>query len=675
MTRRAAAPLLPRGLGAAFAIFTAAVSTSELPRRRGGAPGDRPGGAGTARAAVAFSAAGWIGLGAWLAVKQLVWSPVALSGAGTGRGAIVASVAVALCLVGIAVRLTGRAQVAALLAVDALLTLVLQIQLLYERQYSELASIASLAFAPQAAQVAGAVAALFRRGDALLWVDVLLLSAALAVGIPAAAAPARLSNALVACGMLMFIPPVLPLADRPLTGPRRLAVSRAEVASSLGVVGYQLFDAARFVQRRFERSARTSLREVAAYHRQRPAPAGPLTATERGRNVIVVQLESTQGFAVGRTVGGVPVTPTLERLARESLTFAHAFTQAAQGTTSDAEFAATCSMYPLEAGAVFTDRYDARFRCLPRILRERGYRTVAMHANWPNFWNRDRMYPAVGYDAFLSIRDFDRAPVIGLGLSDARFFEQAVERLAASPRPFYAMLVTLSNHAPFDDAALARTLPLGPLAGTYVGDYLDSVHDADAALGTLVERLRATGLLDTSILVVYGDHAGVSRHASGTAWLDLRARPDMWLLHEGTVPLLVRLPGGRAAGVRQDPAGQVDVAPTLADLLGVPPSETFFHGRSLVSDAPRPVVLPDGSAVTRDRIYVGPARRWGPPACVEAASGAVLDAAQCDDLAEHAARELAVSRAEVEQDLLPWLMAGSPSAATSSTADDDAPPR
>jgi phosphoglycerol transferase MdoB-like AlkP superfamily enzyme len=613
----------------------------------------------------AWPALRWAGpalLGAWLTAKQVLWSPTLQGGAPVRAGAVAASAAVALLVVGLALRFRGRAQLLALLALDAALTAVHQIHLLHHRQYSELASVAALAFAPQAAQVGGAIAALLRPGDALLWADVVVLAALAPLarrGLPAPGSRRR-ANALALGGVLLFTAPALPLLERPLTGPRHLAITRAEVAASLNVVAYQLFDAATFVRRRLDRSGRSSLPDALAYHAGWTRPSGPLSGTQRGRNVIVVQLESVQAFAVGMRVNGAAVTPSLDRLARESLTFTRAFAQVGQGTTSDAELLAGCSLYPLETGAVFTERHDVDFRCLPEVLREAGYHTVALHANWPNFWNRDRMYPAMGYERFFSIRDFDRTPAIGLGLSDARFVEQASERLAALPEPFYALLVTLSNHAPFVDPNLPKTLPLGSLAGTAVGDYLDSVRFTDAALGALVNQLRASGVLDRSVLVVYGDHHGVSRNAPGTGLLGLPAhRGDVWLLHEARVPLLVRLPGGHAAEERTDPAGQLDVAPTIVDLLGVPAEGTFFHGRSLVSGLPRPVVLADGSAVSEELVLVRETRRWGPPGCLDAATGQPVARERCDALAHHAARELEISRAAVNQDLFRWMLARS----------------
>ncbi len=600
-----------------------------------------------------------VALGGWLLAKQLLWSPAVQAGEPVGASAVAASAAVALLVLGIATRLHGRAQHLALLSLDALLTATFQVHLLYHRQFHELASIAALPYAAQAAGVAGAVRALFRPGDALLWADVAALAvvAALAPARAGRAVHRRWANALAVAGALLFAGAAAPLLQRPLSGPRRLGVARAEVAAELNLVGYQLFDLASTVRRRLDGWGPDALPQAVAYHRARPRPVGPLSGTQRGRNVIVVQLESVQAFAVGRRVNGVPVTPSLDRLARESIRFPRALAQVGQGTTSDAELLAGCSLYPLQTGAVFTERYDVDFRCLPELLREAGYHTVAMHANWPNFWNRDRMYPAMGFEEFLSIRSFDREPVVGLGLSDARFMEQAAGRIAALPEPFHAVLVTLSNHAPFVDPALPRALPLGALADTAVGAYLDSVAFTDAAVGTLVERLRAAGVLDRSVLVVYGDHLGVPREATGTALLGLPTdRADAWLLHESGIPLLLRLPGGRAAGARPEPAGQVDIAPTLADLLGLAPEGAFFHGRSLVSGPPAPVVLADGSAVSAELVYLGGEGRWGPPwACLDAASGAPVPPARCDALAEHAARELALSRAEVNGDLFRWM--------------------
>jgi phosphoglycerol transferase MdoB-like AlkP superfamily enzyme len=80
---------------------------------------------------------------------------------------------------------------------------------------------------------------------------------------------------------------------------------------------------------------------------------------------------------------------------------------------------------------------------------------------------------------------------------------------------------------------------LGSFEGSELGDYLQSVHDFDRAFGVLVDRLRAASLLDTSIVVLYGDHRGYRGHEQPLARLfsvDAGAERDMWLL-ERRVPL------------------------------------------------------------------------------------------------------------------------------------------
>ena len=350
-------------------------------------------------------------------------------------------------------------------------------------------------------------------------------------------------------------------------------------------------------------------------------------------------------------MNGSSVTPSLDRLARESIVFSNFFSQIGQGTTSDAEFLAGCSQYPLRTGSVFMTHYDGDYRCLPELLREQGYRVVSMHANEPAFWNRADMYRAMGYDRFFSEADFPSEPAIGMGLADGPFFVRAAEHLASLPEPYYALLITLTNHSPFTHRGIPKALDANAL-GSPLAPYLNSVHYTDASLGEFVEHLRALGVLDRSVLVVYGDHLGVRRDARVGAALRLPLqRGDTWLKFERRVPLLVRLPHGQAAGRREEPAGQIDLTPTIADLLGVPLDGTYFHGRSLWSATEGPVVFPDGLALDGEHTFLAEGGPSGVPLCVDS-SGTRVPSERCDALADYAARELSVSRDVVEENLV-----------------------
>jgi hypothetical protein len=214
-------------------------------------------------------------LGAWLVAKQLLWSPPLQGDAPLRAGAVAASAAVALLVIGLAVRFRGRAQLLVLLAADGALTAVYQVHLLHHRQFSELASVAALTLRCRLRRSA-ARSALFRPGDALLWADVAALAVVAAV---AGGRAPRLVGRRHATRWRSWAccssrrPRCRSSSVRsPGPAPRRHA---AEVAATLNVVGYQLFDAATFVRRRLDRSGRGSLPEALAYHQEREAQSSP----------------------------------------------------------------------------------------------------------------------------------------------------------------------------------------------------------------------------------------------------------------------------------------------------------------------------------------------------------------------------------------------------------------
>lgn len=340
---------------------------------------------------------------------------------------------------------------------------------------------------------------------------------------------------------------------------------------------------------------------------------GPLA----GRNLILIQLESFQNFAVGRTVRGVPVTPNLNRLAERGLWFSRCYPQTAGGNTSDAEFLAGTSLLPAAQGAVFERFTAGRYPSLANALRERGYKTGVFHGNTADVWNRPKMYPALGYERFDAKDSYKPGPTIGLGLADAPFYAETADKLAAWGEPFYAMVISLSSHHPFKIPAAADGFDPAPYDGTVLGDYLRSLHYADKTLGDFIEALRASGLLERSLVVIYGDHGDVP--------LEERERLEHFLLTEGRgtppageartdpkpafwreqlqVPLLFLAEGSALRGRIDAPVGQVDIAATVAALMGFSLPDAV--GTNLAAAAPDIVVFRDGGFI-KDDFWVTP---------------------------------------------------------------------
>ena len=189
---------------------------------------------------------------------------------------------------------------------------------------------------------------------------------------------------------------------------------------------------------------------------------------------------------------------------------------------------------------------------------------------------------------------------------------------------------SLTAHRKFSIPPWPARLPwrrILSIAGTTAGDYLESVHYADAALGDLLHTLQAQHLLDRTLLVVYGDHAGINRSDVGVANLPL-AHPTNeagWLEFERRVPMLFVGDGLPAMKVATQ-AGQIDIAPTIAGLLSVPTKHTGFLGRDLLRTEARPVVFWSGSV--RDEHYTYLEGRTVEPLCFSA-QGARAPASAC----------------------------------------------
>jgi phosphoglycerol transferase MdoB-like AlkP superfamily enzyme len=215
----------------------------------------------------------------------------------------------------------------------------------------------------------------------------------------------------------------------------------------------------------------------------------------------------------------------------------------------------------------------------------------------------------------------------------------------------------LTNHHPYDIPARYRDLDVGSLRNTVLGNYLQSVHYFDQALGEFVEQLRRIGVLDRSMLVVYGDHQGWLEPTPEFARLLGFAPGDAfrhWLVRK-RLPLLIRLPGGAHAGPQRTMAGHLDIAPTVLSLLGIDASNQVMLGADLTRQRDSPVVYRDGSFS-----YAGyhairqSAARWTGQ-CFEQSR---REPVPCDSLREQQAEaleRLRVSDLIIRGDLIPKL--------------------
>lgn len=303
--------------------------------------------------------------------------------------------------------------------------------------------------------------------------------------------------------------------------------NRESVVMNHGIYVYQLDD---FIQSLTPKITSVlghdkALKKVTDYYKENKyTPSNnEYTNIFKGKNIIVIHAESMQKFAMDLTFNNKEVTPNLNKLANEGIFFSNFYSQVGVGTSSDAEFTFNTSLMPSTKGTVFVNYFDRDYISIPKLLKEQGYYTYSMHANTGEFWNRNTMHKSLGYDKFYNKDSYTIDETIGLGLSDKSFFRQSVEIMKQikeeENKPFYSLLIMLSNHTPFSDLALMedykttidvtidnQTVTRDYLNNTTMGNYLRSVHYADSAIGEFIDNLDKEGLLENTVLVIYGDH-------------------------------------------------------------------------------------------------------------------------------------------------------------------------
>lgn len=472
----------------------------------------------------------------------------------------------------------------------------------YARYYDEVPTLALLGFVGQARAETAGVASLVRVRDLAFIADLPLLCA-LAYRSCRHARPARpraASRILVGVGLTVLglaLPPALTAVapNDPRTAPRRIGLFAYQIVGPLA----HLYAEQR-VPSEIPELQRTIDRLTGRAPRGR-VPGAPEPGAFAGAPVIVIQAEALQSGLIGARVAHQPVVPNLERFAAKSWYFPNMLSQIGKANTADAEFVANTSLYPALDRPSPVAYGTKVLPSLPRLLRARGYTTFTMHANDVRFWNRNQLYPALGFDRYYDKRFFGRREDTGHGTSDAVFFDKALPVLVAAHRngPFYAQLVTVSAHYPFTNPFGHGTIRLpDAVARTETGRYLRLQSYADEALGRFLRALDENGLLDTAIVVIYGDHFGLRLDASNGPEEALRReiygrpynRADFY-----TVPLIVHLPGQREGRRVDHVVGQIDIMPTLADLLGLDLSGTPHFGRSAFVRTP--TLLTKGGAL------------------------------------------------------------------------------
>ena len=359
----------------------------------------------------------------------------------------------------------------------------------------------------------------------------------------------------------------------------------------------------------------------------------------KGKNVIVIHAESVQNFVLNASFNGIDVAPNLKKLASEGLYFSNFYSEESVGTSSDTEFTLASSLLPAKSGTVFMNYSDRSYVTTQKMLKEQGYYTFSMHGNNCSFWNRANAHKSLGYEDFYCYtKDYKIDETIGLGLSDKSFFRQSVpiiKDINKEHKKWYGALIMLTNHTPFTDIdkysdyKVTKTIEkenektgeieeveMPYLEGTTMGSYFKSVHYADEALGQLINDLDEEGLLDNTVLLIYGDHDNKLKKSEYNKYYNYNAETDSLLKSndEGytdidyyfyelnrKVPLIIWSKNKKLSTEVTEVMGMIDVQPTLGNMMGF--KNKYSLGHDIFSVEENTVVFPSGNWLTNKMYY------------------------------------------------------------------------
>jgi len=291
------------------------------------------------------------------------------------------------------------------------------------------------------------------------------------------------------------------------------------------------------------------------------------------RNVVLISVESLSASFLGAFGDGKGLTPRLDALARDGLLFTRLY---ATGTrTVRGLEALSLGTPPIPGQAIVRRPGNDHLATVGEVLRRQGYDTFFIYGGYGYFDNMNAFFAGNDYQV-IDRTDFPKGSV-GFenvwGVADEYLFDNALARLDASHaagKPFLAHIMTTSNHRPY-------TYPDGRIDIPSPGGRNGAVKYTDYAIGRFIDQAKAKPWFADTLFVIVADHCA---SAAGKSKLPVPG------YH---IPLILYAPRLLPPGRNDRLVSQIDIPPTLLDVMGRPGDDHFF-GKSLFEqshDSPR----------------------------------------------------------------------------------------
>ena len=326
------------------------------------------------------------------------------------------------------------------------------------------------------------------------------------------------------------------------------------------------------------------------------------SAAKLDKNVILIVLESVRAFETGFYYSEYSLTPNLDRIAKKGITASQFYANNRQ--TVKGEQALLCSAIDYRGDAPYAVKHgNFNGRCLPEILSENGFETYWYHGYTKEFFNRKEYHQSIGFEHIYAKEEFiedgyDENQDIGWGVPDKQLFSTVLNKLENHPAdtPFFAQVLTLTNHQPFDWDYGELNVPKNDYSGAdpIYSNYQRGINYTDAALGQFWDAFIQSPLADNTIVIITADH-GVPFYPSE----DLAEADKREILFR--IPFVIVDPDDNHPRDIDLQLSQLDLTPTLLSLLNIN-VENAFIGRPFLgeqkTDSERPILLHSSDGIS-----------------------------------------------------------------------------
>lgn len=326
-------------------------------------------------------------------------------------------------------------------------------------------------------------------------------------------------------------------------------------------------------------------------------------ATARGKNVIVLVVESLNSWVIDLRINGREVTPTLNALCHDTINNIVSLKmkpQVKNGRSSDGIFTYNTGLLPLTVQAVTNTHPSAHYPTLPHALG--GYDSFYACCDEPALWNVKNMVARYGYSRYFGKENIKAAIDTNGYLLDKALLDNVALMLPQCKQPFLGFLATAGMHHPYNTEFEPTTWVQSTGAFTYeVRCYLERAWVFDCALNDFINTLKKQELYSSTMIVIVSDHNELIDD-------DLtHGRPT--IDQEGDNCVMIILNSGQS-GYIEGPFGQIDIYPTLLDLLGLNSQRWKGLGYSLLRERVSSVATAPGTTMGSSSLTTRQQQAW-----------------------------------------------------------------